>query len=56
MDYVIRLKKKAGITIFLTTHYMDEAEICDRIAIIDHGRLIALDTPQALKAGIGGTS
>ncbi len=53
-DYVIRLKKKAGITIFLTTHYMDEAEICDRIAIIDHGKLIALDTPDVLKAGIGG--
>lgn len=39
---------------FLTTHYMDEAEICDRIAVIDHGTLIALDTPERLKNDLGG--
>jgi ABC-2 type transport system ATP-binding protein len=42
-----------GKTIFLTTHYMDEAENCDRIAIIDHGNIVAIDTPEALKASIG---
>ncbi len=53
-EYILKLKEKAGITIFLTTHYMDEAEICDRIAIIDHGSLIALDTPDKLKNQVGG--
>lgn len=53
-DYILRLKEKAGITIFLTTHYMDEAEICDRVAVMDHGELIALDTPDALKTNVGG--
>ena len=38
----------------MTTHYMDEAEHCDRIAIIDHGQIVALDTPAALKARVGG--
>jgi ABC-2 type transport system ATP-binding protein len=47
------LKKREDITIFLTTHYMDEAENCDRIAIIDHGSIVAIDTPVALKASIG---
>jgi ABC-2 type transport system ATP-binding protein len=37
----------------MTTHYMDEAEWCDRIAIMDHGEIVALDAPEALKAGIG---
>ncbi|MGO9247711.1 MAG: ATP-binding cassette domain-containing protein [Solirubrobacteraceae bacterium] len=50
---VLRLREQASITVFLTTHYMDEAEYADRIAIIDHGSLVALDTPQALKAEIG---
>lgn len=53
-EYILRLKEKAGITIFLTTHYMDEAEICDRVAVMDHGELIALDTPDALKTNVGG--
>lgn len=53
-EYILRLKKKAGITIFLTTHYMDEAEICDRIAVMDHGDVIALDTPENLKTQVGG--
>jgi ABC-2 type transport system ATP-binding protein len=47
------LKKREDITIFLTTHYMDEAENCDRIAIIDHGKIVAIDTPEQLKASIG---
>lgn len=50
---VLRMRDESHITVFLTTHYMDEAEYADRIAIIDHGRIIALDTPQALKAAIG---
>jgi ABC-2 type transport system ATP-binding protein len=48
-----RLRREEGITIFLTTHYMDEAENAGRIAIIDHGEIIALDTPDALKAAVG---
>jgi ABC-2 type transport system ATP-binding protein len=48
-----RLRTEEGVTIFLTTHYMDEAEYAERIAIIDHGAIIALDTPDALKASVG---
>ena len=51
--YIRELKASEDITIFLTTHYMDEAEYCDRIAIMDHGRIVALDTPEALKASVG---
>jgi ABC-2 type transport system ATP-binding protein len=51
--YLDELRTQEEITIFLTTHYMDEAENCDRIAIIDKGRVIALGTPGALKASIG---
>ena len=51
--YIRELKQAEDITIFLTTHYMDEAEYCDRIAIMDQGRIIALDTPEALKASVG---
>jgi ABC-2 type transport system ATP-binding protein len=51
--YIRELKAREDITIFMTTHYMDEAEYCDRIAIMDNGRIIALDTPEALKASIG---
>jgi len=51
--YIRELKTREDITIFLTTHYMDEAEHCDRIAIIDQGRIIVLDTPEALKASVG---
>lgn len=50
---VLRLREEAGITVFLTTHYMDEAEYAERIAIIDRGRIVALDSPAALKAAIG---
>ncbi len=52
-SYISELKRNEDITIFMTTHYMDEAEYCDRIAIMDNGGIIALDTPQALKASIG---
>jgi ABC-2 type transport system ATP-binding protein len=51
--YINELKTREDITIFLTTHYMDEAEHCDRIAIIDHGKIVAIDTPEALKASVG---
>jgi ABC-2 type transport system ATP-binding protein len=52
-EYINDLKQREDITIFLTTHYMDEAENCDRIAIIDHGKIVAMDTPEALKASVG---
>ena len=52
-DYIRQLKDAEEITIFMTTHYMDEAEFCERIAIMDSGRIVALDTPEALKAGVG---
>jgi ABC-2 type transport system ATP-binding protein len=48
-EYVLRLQKEKNITIFLTTHYMDEAEICDKVAVIDNGKIIAHDTPFNLK-------
>ena len=54
-QYIATLNKEHGITIILTTHYMEEADrLCNRIAIIDHGKIIALDTPANLKDGIGG--
>jgi ABC-2 type transport system ATP-binding protein len=53
-EYVQDLRRRENLTIFLTTHYMDEAEICDRIAIIDHGSIVALDTPNGLKSLVGG--
>jgi ABC-2 type transport system ATP-binding protein len=52
-QYINELKRREDITIFITTHYMDEAEHCDRIAIIDHGKIVAIDTPEALKASVG---
>ncbi|MBM7867491.1 ATP-binding cassette domain-containing protein [Heliobacterium gestii] len=48
-EHILHLRHSLGLCIFLTTHYMDEAEHCDRIAVIDHGRIIALDTPTNLK-------
>jgi len=51
--YIRELKGTEDITIFLTTHYMDEAEYCDRIAIMDKGVIVVLDTPDALKASVG---
>jgi ABC-2 type transport system ATP-binding protein len=52
-QYIRALQDKEGTTIFMTTHYMEEAELCDRIAIIDRGEIVVLDTPGALKAGVG---
>ncbi|HVM40634.1 MAG TPA: ATP-binding cassette domain-containing protein [Acidimicrobiia bacterium] len=52
-DYVERLRREEDTTMFLTTHYMDEAERCDRIAIIDRGEIVAVDTPARLKASVG---
>jgi len=52
--YLNELPEKHGVTIFMTTHYMEEAEYCDRIAIIDHGRIQAVGTPSELKARVGG--
>jgi ABC-2 type transport system ATP-binding protein len=51
--YIRELQESEEITIFMTTHYMDEAEFCGRIAIMDHGEIVALDTPEALKEGVG---
>lgn len=54
-EYVKKLKAQHGITVFLTTHYMDEADsLCDRVAIIDQGRIIAEGTPSSLKSSLGG--
>ncbi len=51
--YIRQLQESEEITIFMTTHYMDEAEFCGRIAIMDHGEIVALDTPEALKEQVG---
>ncbi|TDE33419.1 ATP-binding cassette domain-containing protein [Nonomuraea mesophila] len=51
--YINQLRLMEDITIFMTTHYMDEAEYCDRIAIIDHGDIVVIDSPEALKASVG---
>jgi len=54
-SYLEGLNKREGLTIFLTTHYLEEADrLCDRLAIIDHGRIIASGSPTALKAELGG--
>ncbi len=52
--YLQRVREESGVTPFITTHLMEEAERCDRIAILDRGRLVAFDTPDALKSRIGG--
>jgi ABC-2 type transport system ATP-binding protein len=52
-NYIKQLKETEEITIFMTTHYMDEAEYCDRIAVIDHGEIVVTGTPAELKSGIG---
>jgi ABC-2 type transport system ATP-binding protein len=52
-----RLKTTHHLTMLITTHYMEEADhLCDRIAIVDHGKLVALDTPMALKASVPGSN
>jgi ABC-2 type transport system ATP-binding protein len=54
-EMLARLKRERDLTIIVTTHYMDEADkLCDRIAIVDHGKLVALDSPLKLKASIPG--
>jgi ABC-2 type transport system ATP-binding protein len=53
-EYLHAMRKREGITLFMTTHYMDEAEFCDRIAIIDRGQIVALGTPDQLKGKVGG--
>jgi ABC-2 type transport system ATP-binding protein len=52
-----KLKARKQLTILITTHYMDEADrLCDRIAIVDHGQLVALDTPARLKQSVPGNN
>ena len=53
-DFILGLRETEGTTVFLTTHYMDEAEYASRIAVMDHGQLIALDSPVGLKGMVGG--
>jgi ABC-2 type transport system ATP-binding protein len=53
-DFIVELPQKHSVTIFMTTHYMEEAEVCDRIAIIDHGKIITIGTPEELKKTVGG--
>src|SRR5450432_2346262 len=56
-EMITSIKQKRNLTVLITTHYMDEADrLCDRIAIVDHGKLVALDTPRALKASIPGST
>jgi len=53
-DYIRMLNEKEGITIILTTHYIEEADyLCRRVAIIDQGKIVALDTPEKLKEVVG---
>jgi len=54
-DYIRMLKQEYHMTLFLTTHYLEEADaLCGRIAIIDHGHIVRIGTPAELKASIGG--
>ncbi len=54
-EYIRMLRKEENVTIFMTTHYMDEAEkLCDRVAIIDHGKIMAMGSPEDLKNSLGG--
>src|SRR5712672_2182616 len=56
-EMIGEIKKKRNLTVLITTHYMDEADrLCDRIAIVDHGKLVALDAPMALKASVPGSN
>ncbi|MEU8584762.1 ABC transporter ATP-binding protein [Streptomyces abikoensis] len=52
-EHLHHVRKEQAVTLFLTTHYLDEAEHCDRIAIMDDGRIVTEGTPAALKAAIG---
>jgi len=53
-DYLLELRRERGTTVLVTTHLMDEAERCDRLAILDRGRIVAIDAPDALRRKIGG--
>src|SRR6185369_3852930 len=53
-DYILALRSEQGTTVLVTTHLMDEAERCDRLAILDRGRVVAIDTPDAMRSRIGG--
>ncbi len=56
-NYIRKLKKEYGMTLFMTTHYLEEADsLCDRVAIIDHGKIITVGSPEELKHGLGGDS
>ena len=52
--YLDRIRREENVTIFMTTHYMDEADTCDRIAVIDNGKIVAIDSPDTLKNKLGG--
>jgi len=52
--YLDRIRREENVTIFMTTHYMDEADTCDRIAVIDNGNIVAIDSPETLKNKLGG--
>ncbi len=54
-NYIRKLKKEYGMTLFMTTHYLEEADaLCDRVAIIDHGQIVVVGAPEELKHGLGG--
>jgi len=53
-EFIVELPEKHNVTVFMTTHYMEEAEVCDRIAIIDNGKIIAMGSPEELKKTVGG--
>ncbi|MBI4849140.1 MAG: ATP-binding cassette domain-containing protein [Nitrospirae bacterium] len=53
-DFIVKLPEKHNVTIFMTTHYMEEAEVCNKIAIIDKGKIISIGTPDELKKTVGG--
>ena len=53
IDYLDQLRKTDGVTILLTTHFLDEAERCDRVGIMHEGRLVAYDAPGTLKNSVG---
>ncbi|MDP2755627.1 MAG: ATP-binding cassette domain-containing protein, partial [Nitrospirota bacterium] len=52
-EFIAELPEKHNVTIFMTTHYMEEAEVCDRIAIIDNGKIISMGSPDELKKAVG---
>ena len=52
-QYIDRLRSQRELTVLVTTHYIEEVEACDRVCIIDRGQVLALDTPDALKAAHG---